>query len=134
MAGIRLGYCMCGSDGTLGAMAQAVQPWNVSSLAQAAGLAALEEKEFLKNTKRMVHDQRIWLKEQLENLGFWVSDSKTNYLLFSAPIGLDQKLRQKRIAIRSCDNYHGLEAGWYRIAVRLPEENQKLMDAIRACL
>lgn len=134
MAGIRLGYCMCANPQTLGAMAQAVQPWNVSSLAQAAGIAALKEEEFLKNTKLMIHDQRAWPRQQLECLGCWVSDSRTNYLLFSAPAGLDQKLRQRRIAIRSCENYHGLEAGWYRIAVRQPEENRKLMAAIVDCL
>lgn len=134
MAGIRLGYCLCANAKTLGAMAEASQPWNVSSLAQAAGLAALQEGEFLKKTKILIHEQRLWLKAQLEALGFWVSDSRTNYILFQATAGLDQKLRQKRIAIRSCDNYHGLQGGWYRIAVRRPEENQRLMDAIRACL
>ena len=39
-------------------------------------------------------------------------------------------LRQK-IAIRSCANYPGLGEGWYRTAVRLPNENEALLDALR---
>ena len=132
MAGIRLGYGLCADPALLGKMAQAVQPWNVSSLAQAAGAAALKEGDFLEKTRTLVFEQRRWLKAQLESLGFWVSDSKTNYLLFEGPEGLDKVLRKQHIAIRSCGNYHGLGTAWYRIAVRLPEENKRLMDAIRA--
>lgn len=135
MAGIRLGYCLCGNPETLSAMAKAVQPWNVSTLAQAAGIAALREGEFLQRTRALVSQQRTKLKQELEALGLWVSDSRVNYLLFSAPAGLDQAMRQRhRIAIRSCNNYVGLGEGWYRIAVRQPDENEKLMDAIRDCL
>ena len=134
MAGVRLGYCLCGNPETLGAMAKASQPWNISSLAQAAGVAALEEREFLQKTKVLIEEQRTVMKQQLEELGFWVSDSRTNYLLFEGPLGLDTALRKKHIAIRSCSNYWGLREGWYRVAVRLPEENKRLLEAIRACL
>lgn len=134
MAGIRLGYGLCADPVLLGKMAQAVQPWNVSSLAQAAGVAALGEGAFLEKTRTLVFVQRRWLKAQLEEMGFWVSDSKTNYLLFEGPQGLCSALRKQHIAIRSCDNYQGLGSGWYRIAVRLPEENRILMDAIQASL
>ncbi len=41
MAGVRLGYCLCGNTALLDKMQAAGQPWAVSSLAQAAGLAAL---------------------------------------------------------------------------------------------
>ena len=43
MAGVRLGYCLCANTALLEAMQAAGQPWAVSSLAQAAGLAALDE-------------------------------------------------------------------------------------------
>ena len=43
MAGVRLGYCLCGDEALLEKMQTAGQPWAVSSLAQAAGVAALKE-------------------------------------------------------------------------------------------
>jgi threonine-phosphate decarboxylase len=40
-------------------------------------------------------------------------------------------MKAEGIAIRSCANYHGLGEGWYRVAVRLPEENEQLIAALR---
>ena len=134
MAGIRLGYCLCSDAELLKSMAQAVQPWNVSSLAQAAGIAALKESAFLQKTKDLIQTERPWLKEKLEGFGFYVCPSSVNYLLFHGPEKLHAKLKEKGIAIRNCDNYPGLTAGWYRIAVRRHEENEILIAAIGDCL
>jgi len=131
MAGIRLGYCLSADAELLTAMSRSTQPWNVSSLAQAAGVAALQESAFLEETKALIAVERPWLQVQLESLGYWVCPSAANYLLFHAPETLCQELRRKKIAIRDCDNYHGLGPGWYRIAVRTHEENQQLIQAMK---
>ena len=47
MAGVRLGYCLCSNTALLEKMQTAGQPWAVSSLAQAAGLAALDETAYV---------------------------------------------------------------------------------------
>ena len=134
MAGIRLGYCLCSDGALLKAMAREVQPWNVSSLAQAAGIAALGEQDFLLKTKDLIQEERPWLKEHLEAFGFRVCPSSANYLLFQGPADLHEKLKKQGIAIRNCDNYPGLTSGWYRIAVRRHEENEKLISAIGGIL
>lgn len=131
MAGIRLGYCLCSDSRLLERMSKAVQPWNVSSLAQAAGIAALQEQEFLHRTRELITVERQWLKHELESLGFWVCPSSANYLLYKGSAGLHAKLKEKKIAIRNCDNYYGLGQGWYRIAVRLHEENERLIQAMK---
>lgn len=132
MAGVRLGYCLCAAGTLLEKMAETVQPWNVSSLAQAAGTAALKEQEFLKKTRELVAEERHWLKEGLEKLGFWVCPSEANYLLFEGPAYLYTELKKQGIAVRNCDNYQGLGAGWYRIAVRTHEENAELINAMKS--
>lgn len=134
MAGIRLGYGLSSDADLLTQMSKAVQPWNVSSLAQAAGAAALGEQAFLQKTKALVSIERKWLKRQLEGFGFWVCPSSVNFLLFQGPENLHALLRQKKIAIRSCANFQGLGPGWYRIAVRRQEENEELIRAIREVL
>lgn len=131
MAGIRLGYCLCSDSRLLERMSKAVQPWNVSSLAQAAGVAALQEQEFLQRTKELITVERQWLNAELEDFGFRVFPSSANYLLFKGPADLYAKLKEKKIAIRNCDNYYGLGPGWYRIAVRLHEENERLIRAMK---
>ena len=132
MAGIRLGYCLCSDAGLLKAMAQEVQPWNVSSLAQAAGVAALKEEAFLQKTKELIQTERTWLKERLEGFGYYVCPSSVNYLLFRGSPQLHETLSAQGISIRNCDNYPGLTSGWYRVAVRRHEENETLIAAIDA--
>ena len=44
---------------------------------------------------------------------------------------LTAALLRRGIAIRSCENYPGLGPGWYRIAVRLHEENEALLETMR---
>ncbi len=130
MAGIRLGYGFSADADLLEKMSRSCQPWNVSTLAQAAGIAALKEQDFLHRTVETISCERVWLQQQLEQLGFWVCPSETNFILFRGPVQLGSALRKQGIAIRSCDNYEGLGPGWFRTAVRLHDENKKLIGAI----
>ena len=134
MAGLRLGYCLSTNGGLLSAMSRAVQPWNVSTAAQAAGIAALSEPGFLEMTREFVNRERPRLVAGLRELGFTVFDSDTIFLLFKGAAGLDKKLLAKGIKIRNCMNFHGLCEGFYRVPVKLPEENRRLLDSIRECL
>ena len=134
MAGLRLGYCLCGNAGLLQAMGQTTQPWNVSIPAQKAGVAALKQTAFLEKAKRTIREQREVLNQGLRELGLRVVDSHTNYILFYSERELREPLLEKGIQIRSCANYSGLEAGWYRIAVKLPEENEILLAALKELL
>lgn len=132
MAGIRLGYCMCGDTTLLKKMSQKVQPWNVSSFAQKAGVAALSEHHFLEEARKYIINERKWLLESLKKFEFFVCPSDANYLLFYGKEDLDVLLMKKGIAVRNCSNYYGLGSGWFRIAVRTREENEKLICAIKS--
>ncbi len=130
MAGLRLGYCLSADQALLTAMSSQTQPWNVSIPAQRAGVAALREKAFLERACKIIHTQRPVLLAALTRLGFRVIPSRTNYILFHSERELAAPLLEKGIQIRSCDNYPGLSQGWYRIAVKGPEENEKLIHAM----
>ena len=131
LAGVRVGYCLTWDTALLEKMAAGMQPWNVSLLAQQAGVAALQQTQFLQETRAMLPAKRAFMQQGLQALGFSVYPSEANYLLFRAPIGLDAALRREGIAIRNCSNYPGLGPGWYRTAVRLREENEALLAALR---
>lgn len=134
MAGLRLGYCLSANAALFSAMSRAVQPWNVSTAAQAAGIAALEETDFLEKTLAFIQSERHRLAGGLRDLGLTVFDSDTIFLLFKGAAGLDDKLLAKGIKIRNCANFPGLGEGFYRVPVKLPEENRRLLDSIRECL
>lgn len=131
MAGLRLGYCLSGNHALLEAMAQAGQPWPVSTPAQAAGAAALEETDYARRLRELILKQRPWLAERLTALGCSVVSGEANYLLFFCPVPeLEAKLRLRGVLIRNCANYLGLCPGWYRVAVRTGSENQRLVTAL----
>ncbi len=131
MAGLRLGFCLSGNHTLLDAMTQAGQPWSVSTLAQAAGVAALEEADYARQLRELIQTQRPRLAENLAALGCSVVPGEANYLLFFCSVPeLDAKLRRRGILIRNCENYAGLCPGWYRVAVRTEPENQRLVAAL----
>lgn len=130
MAGLRLGYCLCGDGALLEAMGRAGQPWGVSGPAQAAGLAALGEKAYMQAVGALIQEERPRLREGLEALGFPAVPGEANYLLFHSPIPLPEPLGRRGILIRDCGNYRGLGKGWYRAAVRTREENRRLLEAL----
>lgn len=131
LAGARVGYCLTENHALLREMSQSCQPWNVSLPAQAAGVAALQEWSWVLRARDLTRRERAYLSQELPALGFSVCPSEANYLLLRAPVGLDAALLRRGIAIRSCENYPGLGSGWYRIAVRLHEENEALLETMR---
>ena len=134
MAGVRLGYCLCADESRLARMQAAGQPWAVSGLAQAAGIAALDETEYVAQVRALIETQRPVLADGLRALGLRVIEGRANYLLFRAPEALGAALRHKGAVLRSCGNYPGLDAGWYRTAVRTENENRQLLALLAETL
>lgn len=128
MAGVRLGYALCGDAALLEKMRGAGQPWAVSSLAQAAGLAALQETVYAGAVRALIAEQRPRMAAGLRALGLRVMDGQANYLLFRATPDFGEKLHRRGAVVRSCANYPGLDAAWYRTAVRTAEENTRLLQ------
>ena len=131
MAGVRLGYCLCAKGEMAEDLRKSGPPWNVSSLAQVAGIAALEDGQHAAEGARIAAEERQYLKNALRQAGYSRVYGEANYLLFNGPDGLDETMRERGILIRNCDNYHGLGKGWYRIAVKRHEENQILMENLK---
>ncbi len=131
--GLRLGYGITSDTGLLERMRMARQPWSVSIPAQEAGMAALSEAEERKadKTRALIRAERARMEEMLAGLGLRVIPSEANFILMYSSVDLAEGLKEKGILIRDCGNYRGLEKGWYRTAVRLPEENDLLVKALR---
>lgn len=129
--GIRLGYGICADNMLLASMEKAGPPWNVSIPAQAAGVAALEQQDFVKKTRCYIQRERAFLSEQLERLQITFWESSANYLFLYDRRDLKQNLLEQGIFIRDCSNYAGLSKGYYRIAVKDRESNEKLIAALK---
>nr|VFJ47698.1 MAG: cobyric acid synthase CobQ [Candidatus Kentron sp. FM]VFJ59822.1 MAG: cobyric acid synthase CobQ [Candidatus Kentron sp. FM]VFK14631.1 MAG: cobyric acid synthase CobQ [Candidatus Kentron sp. FM] len=112
-------------------------PWSVGTLAQAAGIAVLQDRTYAHETRQLVSRLREQLHRGLVDLGgLIVFPSVANYLLVRLDrTGLDapalaRALLAHRIAIRVCDNYQGLDERYFRVAVRTEKENERLLDTL----
>ena len=131
MAGLRLGWCATSNAELIAGMKKAGPPWSVSIPAQAAGMAALSEDSYADRLRKHISAERQRLQFNLRRLGFQVIPGAANYILFYTDrTDLAQLLLERGIAIRDCSNYVGLGPGWYRVAVRLREENERLLREI----
>lgn len=134
MAGARLGYVLGSDRAFLEAMRRAGPPWGVSALAQAAGLAALEDDDYVNCLRALIAAERPRLFAALRDLGLRVIPGEANFLLFQSAVPLDAALRKRGILIRNCGSFTGLDESWYRTAVRTPEDNDRLLEALREIL
>lgn len=135
MAGIRLGFGLSSNESLIERLSDAGAPWAVSTVAQAAGAAALRETDFVERSRHTVRQAKRDLVDGLGKLGMEVIGDAANYVFFRAAVAdLDEKLAQEGIMIRNCANFRGLEPGYYRVAVRLDAENRVLLQAMAAVL
>lgn len=112
-------------------------PWSVNTLAQAAGARCLEDEAFRRFTLERLTPEAARLRNALCGLpGLHALPTEANFLLcrctaawFTAD-DLVRKLLKRRIAVRACTDFAGLDPGYFRVAVRLPEENDLLCEAL----
>ena len=125
--GVRLGYGFCSDGEVLDRMEAVTQPWNVSTMAQQAGMAALKESEYVEAGRQIIFRESAWMKEKMRQVGLTVYPSEANYIFFYGSEDLFERCVAKGILIRDCSNYEGLTEGHYRIAIRSEEENERLI-------
>ena len=131
MAGLRLGYVLCGNKALAESLQSGGPPWAVSGVAQEAGIAALCELNYVKQLRALITFERQKMAAALTSLGLHVIPGEANFLLFRSPdTALHEKLRARGILIRDCSNFAGLTAGWYRTAIRTAGENEVLIKTI----
>lgn len=82
LAGARLGFAIAneGLIGDLNTIKYSTNPYNVNSMTQAAGVAALENNGYYMANCRKIIENREYAKQELEKLGFTVLESKANFL------------------------------------------------------
>lgn len=134
MAGVRLGYLLGADTDFLNAMRRAGPPWGVSTLAQAAGLAALRDEDYVNRVRALIRAERPRLEASLQVMGLHVIPGEANFLLFRSDTPLCEPLRERGILLRCCGDFIGLDGTWYRAAVRTREENGRLLAALRGVL
>ncbi len=132
-AAVRLGYAVAHPD-IIQALHQTRTPFNVSSIAQAAGLAALKLESTLKPQLDEAIAERERIREAILVLGLACPPSQTNFVfvdLGDSSVDLFAVCKAHRVLIRRLGQF-GASANTYRISIGTPAENDLLLAAMRS--
>ena len=137
LPGLRIGYLFA-SRRIAEKVRHFLPPWSVSTMAQLAGAYSIVQEDYRRETLDLVGGQRRKMGDELAAIpGLRVFPGDANYLL----IELDRRLPPAtslrrdlfdsgKILVRVCGSFEGLDDWYFRVAVRLPDENRKLIQAI----
>jgi threonine-phosphate decarboxylase len=139
LPGLRIGYAV--SDEKTVTRLRALQaPWSVNTLAQAGALSSLNDIPYARRSRRFMALERARFFAALQALnGVVVFPSLANFLLVELPqphtaVEIAERLYAEGILVRDCSTTPGLTAGTIRVAVRTPEQNRRLIAALRRLL
>jgi histidinol-phosphate aminotransferase len=130
LAGLRIGYGVAPAD-LVQVLHKTRQPFNVNSIAQVGALAALEDDEHLRDTKRVVDEGRAYLHGHFAKMKIPFVPGTANFVMVRVGDGhaVFEKLLRRGIIVRPLNGYNLPE--WVRISVGTMEENKKCVAALK---
>lgn len=138
MAGARLGFAMGGEDliRDLKTIQYSTNPYNVNRMTSAAGIAAVEAQAYYDDCCAKIRQNRTWTKDRLEDLGFSILPSSTNFLFArSDRIGGEElylAMKDKGILIRHFTAERIKD--YNRITIGTAEQMETFIAGVRECL
>ncbi|MCK9225171.1 MAG: histidinol-phosphate transaminase [Candidatus Muirbacterium halophilum] len=128
LAGLRIGYAISRKS-IINMLYRVKSPFNTSTVAQVAALAALDDIEHVEKTRKLIRDEKVYIYRRLLEQGINFVPSETNFILINT--GVDGKevfnrLQKDGIIVRDMRMYK-LDT-YVRITIGLREQNKKMLD------
>lgn len=138
MAGMRIGYAMGSAKliKYLNDVKYSFNSYTMNRTTIAAGVAAISDREYFRETCSKIIETREWTKKELKNMGFHFEDSKANFI-FAAHENcpaekLFQALRERHIYVRYFPG--GRTGNYLRITIGTGEEMETFLGFVREYL
>lgn len=132
--GLRVGYLVSNPE-NVERVKQNLPEWNMSLFAQEVGALCANElnrASYVRKARNAIYEEAPRFENELRKLGLKVVSTDTNFILFYTPEeGLCEHMLSRGILIRDCANFRGLRQGWFRVAVRTPKENQRIIRELQ---
>ncbi|WP_315736238.1 MULTISPECIES: histidinol-phosphate transaminase [unclassified Bradyrhizobium] len=134
LAALRVGW-MLGPAHIVDAINRIRGPFNVSSPAMLAAVAAIEDTAHQQMSKAHTETWRNWLTEEIGRLGLKVTPSVTNFILIHFPtekgrtaVEADEFLTRRGLVLRALANYKLPNA--LRMTIGTEEANRLVVEAL----
>jgi histidinol-phosphate aminotransferase len=134
LAGLRIGYAILDSE-LAAYMERARPPFNVNILAQAAAIAAIDDKKFLEKTRTTVLEGKNYLYDSLSKLGIACVPSVSNFILMDCGRDGEEIFREMLkygVIVRDMKQY-GLK-NFIRVTIGTRKENERFIKVLKKIL
>ena len=136
LAGLRIGYGFA-HDALISNLMKVKEPFEPSLIALTAGVAAMDDTEFLEKTIAMNQAGYAFLENELQSLGVEIISSAANFITTVWASGkraaeITQSLLRKGIIVRSLTAF-----GWpeyIRVSIGTEKEYRRFIDALKTLL
>ena len=130
LAGLRVGYLL-GEPEVISYMLRAKEFFNVNGVAQAAGLAALEDEDHYRKSREFIIGERRFLESELGKRGLRFVPSQTNFILIEIGDEAEavfERFLDRGIVARAGKGFGA--PGTVRISIGTREENERVLAAL----
>lgn len=127
LAGLRIGYGV-GDPELAGWLERARHPFNVNLVAEAAALAALDDRAHVDRSRAVNQEGIEFLTRELTALGIDVWPTDANFLLARTGSGVDERLLREGVIVRPLVGF-GMP-DHVRITVGTRPQNERLLEAL----
>jgi histidinol-phosphate aminotransferase len=134
LAGLRVGYGMARPD-LIGSLLRVKEPFNVNLLAQAAALAALDDKEHVEKSRRLNEEGKQYLAAEFNRLGLFFAPTHANFIWVRVGVDCKQlfaKLLRRGVIVRTGDIFGAPDV--IRVTIGTPEQNRRFISELAAVL
>jgi len=134
LAGLRIGYAVAQSE-LVSCMERARQPFNVNLLAQVAAIACLDDKKFLRRTRKTILEGKDYLYNNLRKLGIAYVPSVANFILMDVGRNCTDVFRDMLkygVIVRDMQQY-GLKS-FIRVTIGTKKENERFIKVLKKVL
>ncbi|MBF0618622.1 MAG: histidinol-phosphate transaminase [Candidatus Omnitrophica bacterium] len=134
LAGLRVGYGIMDAE-VADLLNRAREPFNVTSVAQDAAVAALKDQPYYAKVRKILVRERDEMCAALQKMGVAYSKGATNFIQVCLPRSSQEvtlALIKKGVIVRDMSAW-GL-ANYIRVTIGAPAENKKFLKALRSIL
>jgi threonine-phosphate decarboxylase len=132
--GIRLGYGLIQNN----KINFDLDLWNINIFASLMGEVMFVDEDFIKKTYKIISRERNYLFNELNSIkDFTVYNSNGNFILcninskkMTASV-LRESLISKKIIIRDCTSFDGLDEYYFRVCILKPAQNRFLIESLK---
>ena len=137
LPGIRLGYALSSNEELLKYFKEKEILWQINSVAEICGKVMFSDKEYIAEVYEFIKSRRDYFYKEISKIkNLKTFESYGNFILVKILKGIDagklrQKLMEKGLVIRNCENFKNLDNSYFRFCILDDDANEKLLKNLK---